>query len=108
MKATTWGGEGKDDTCHHGLYVQKLESRSVPKKKKITSRDYQTAVSDKENVKKVQSNTNLFVSYVPTRPLALDRRTTTATESRTTATTKHTAYISPKSLLGGKKQPQTM
>ena len=28
------GGEGKDDTCDHGLYVQKLESRSVPKKKK--------------------------------------------------------------------------
>ena len=25
---------GKDDTCGHGLYVQKLESRSAPKKKK--------------------------------------------------------------------------
>ena len=33
MKAITGGG-GKDDTCDHGLYVQKLESRSVPKKKK--------------------------------------------------------------------------
>ena len=25
------GGEGKDDTCDHGLHVQKLGSRSVPK-----------------------------------------------------------------------------
>ena len=31
-KAITEGGGGKDDT-YHGLYVQKLESRSVPKKK---------------------------------------------------------------------------
>ena len=28
-------GGGKDDTCDHGLYVQKLESRSVPKKKSL-------------------------------------------------------------------------
>ena len=34
MKAITGRG-GKDDTCDHGLYVQKLESRSVPKKKKL-------------------------------------------------------------------------
>ena len=31
MKAITGAGE-KDDTCDHGLYVQKLKSRSVPKK----------------------------------------------------------------------------
>ena len=52
-----------------------------------------------------------FVSYVPTRPLALDRHTTTATETGTTATTTmhtlHSAYTSPKSLLG-KKNHQTM
>ena len=41
-----------------------------------------------------------------TRPLALDWQTTTATESGTTATTNHTAYISPKSLLGGKNTKQ--
>ena len=29
MKAIIGRG-GKDDTCDHGLYVQKLESRSVP------------------------------------------------------------------------------
>ena len=50
---------------------------------------------------------NSFVSYVPTRPLTLDRQTTTAMESGTTATTKHTAYVSPKSLLLGNKY-QTM
>ena len=28
------GGAKRDDTCDHGLYVQKLESRSAPEKKK--------------------------------------------------------------------------
>ena len=32
-EGSKWGG-GQDDTCDHGLYVQKLESRSVPKEKK--------------------------------------------------------------------------
>ena len=35
------------------------------------------------------SNTIFFVSYVPTRPLALDRQTTTASEAGTTATNEH-------------------
>ena len=34
----------------------------------------------------------MFVSYVPTRLLALDRQTTTTTESGTTATTKHAIH----------------
>ena len=99
------GGGGGDDTCDHGLYVQKLESRNVPKKdKKLTTciEYYQSAISSQEHVKHETMQT-YFVSFVPTRPLALDRQTTTATESGTTATTKHTAYISPKSLLGEKK-----
>ena len=63
--------EGKDDTCDRGLYdVQKLESRSVPKKNSL------------EDKLICQLRTN-------TRPLARDRQTTTATESGTTATTKH-------------------
>ena len=48
------------------------------------------------------SNTRLFVSYVATRPLPVDRQTTTETEAGATATTKHafhTTYTSPKSLL---------
>ena len=60
------------------------------------------------STRQVRSNTNLFVSYVPTRPLALDRQTTTTTESGTTSTTKlaiHTAYIPSESLLGAKKIP---
>ena len=62
------------------------------------------------STRRVRSNKNLFVSFVPTRPLALDRQTTTATESGSTSTTKlpiHTAYAAPKSLLGEKKH-QTM
>ena len=51
MKAITGGG-GKDDTCDDGLHVQKLESRSVPEKKKITRRDDQSAISsNREHVK---------------------------------------------------------
>ena len=34
VKSITGGGGGKDDTCDHGLYAQKLESRSVPKEMK--------------------------------------------------------------------------
>ena len=64
-------------------------------------------ITQQSAARSTSSNTNLFVRYVPTRPLALDRQTTTATESGTTATTKHTAYISPKSLLG-EKTHQTM
>ena len=45
-------GGGRDDTCDHGLYVQKLESRSVPKRKeKNTRRDDQSAISRTEHVK---------------------------------------------------------
>ena len=56
-----------------------------------------------------EATQTIFVSYVPTRPLALDRQMTTATESGTTATTKHTDCISAKSLLGEKKhQTRTM
>ena len=100
-------GEERDDTCDHGLYVQKLESKSV-RKKKITRRDDQSAISSKEHVKQVlvRSNTNLFFSYVPTRSLALDRQMTTATESGTTATIKHTAYILfLQKVFSGKKTP---
>ena len=42
-----------------------------------------------QGARQVRRNTNIFVSYVPTRPLALGRQTITATESGTTATTKH-------------------
>ena len=57
-------GKGKDDTCDHGLYVQKLESRSVPEKKEITRRDDQSAVSsNKEHVKYEATQTCLSVTY---------------------------------------------
>ena len=46
----------------------------------------------RKGARQVRSNTNLFVRYAPTRPLALDRQTTTATESGTTATTKHAIH----------------
>ena len=59
-----------------------------------------------QGARRVRSYTNLFFSYVPSRPLALDRQTTTATESGTTETTKNTAYIYPQNLLGGKKHKQ--
>ena len=58
------GGEGKDDTCDHGLYVQNLESRSVPKKKNATRRDDQSAISsNKEHVKYEATQTYLSVTY---------------------------------------------
>ena len=59
-------GGGKDDTCDHGLYVQKMESRSVPKKKeKITAgiRDYQSAIISKEHVKYEAKQTHFSVTY---------------------------------------------
>ena len=52
------------------------------KKKKLTGRDDQSAISSKEHVKYEATQTHLFVSYVSTRPLALDRQTITATGSQ--------------------------
>ena len=84
------GGEGKDDTCDHGLYVQKLESISVQEKKKKKlieeminpqSAAIRSTSSTKQHKFICQLRTN-------TRPLALDRQTTTATDSKTTARTK--------------------
>ena len=93
MKAITGGGGGKDCTYDHGLYVQKVESRSVPKRK--NSLEEMINQQSAARARQLRSNTNLFVSYVPTRPLALDRQTTTATESGTTATTKHAIHTQP-------------
>ena len=57
-------GDGKDDTCDHGLYVQTLESRSVQKKKKLTRRDDQSAIiSSKQRVKYEATQTYLSVTY---------------------------------------------
>ena len=95
MKVTTGAGEGKDDTCDHGLYGQKLESRSVCQKRKVTreemSNQQSAAIRSTSSTKQ-----HKLVCQLPTntRPLALDRRTTTATESGTTATTKHTILLS--------------
>ena len=73
----------------------------MPKKK--NSLEEISVRNQQQGARQVRSSTNSFVSYVRKRPLALDRKTTIATESGTTATTKHTAYISPKSRLGEKK-----
>ena len=56
----------------------------MPKKKKHYVEEISIS-NQQQGARQVRSNTNLFVSYVPTRPLALDRQTTTATESGTTA-----------------------
>ena len=61
--AITGGGEGKDDTCDHGLYIQKLESRSVQKKITTDRRDDQSAISSKEHVKYEATQTFLSVTY---------------------------------------------
>ena len=55
-------GGGRDGTCNHGLYVQKLESRSVPQKKN-NKRDDQSAISSKEHVKYEATQTYLPVTY---------------------------------------------
>ena len=51
MKAITGGGGGKDDTCDHGLYVQKLEIRNVQKKKNARLDDQSAISSNKKHVK---------------------------------------------------------
>ena len=96
-------GGGRDDNCDHGLYVQKLEGESVPKEKKNSLEEIVNQQSAARSTSSTKQHKLIAVSYVPTQPLALDGQTTTATESGTTTTTKHTAYISPKSLLGQKK-----
>ena len=59
------GGEGKDDICDRGLYVQKLESRSVQKQNEtITRKDHQSLISSNmEHVKHEETQIYLSVSY---------------------------------------------
>ena len=60
---------------------------------KITRRDDQSAISsNKEHVKYEATQTYWSVTH-NTRPLALDRQKITATESGTTATTKHAILL---------------
>ena len=62
MKAITGGG--RDGTCDHGLYVQKLESsKCAPPKKKLTRRNDQSAISSKEHVKYEATQTYWTVTY---------------------------------------------
>ena len=63
LKAITGGREGKDDTCDHGLYAQKLWKLKVCQKKKLTRRDDQSAISSKEHVKYEATQTYLSVTY---------------------------------------------
>ena len=122
MRAITGRGE-RDDTCDHGLYVQKLESTSVQKTKNTLKEMINQQSAARRTSSKYKATQTFIVSHVPTRPVALDRQMATATESATTATIKHTAYIlivsrefdefrvniSPTSLVGGKKhQTRTM
>ena len=91
------GGKGKDDTCDHGLYFQNLESRSVPK---IIIKSLEEEMINQQSAARSTSSTKQHKTYLSvtyqhtTRPLALDRQTTTATESGTTAITKHAIPLS--------------
>ena len=60
------GGEGKDDTCDHGLHVQKLESRSVPKKIYVSLEEIINQQSAAIRSTSSTKQHELFVSYVPT------------------------------------------
>ena len=90
------GGEGKDDTCDHGLYVQKLESRSVPQKK--IEKSLEEMINQQSAAIRSTSSTKqhklICQLRTDTRSLALDRQAITATESGTTATTKHAVLLS--------------
>ena len=62
--------------------------------------------NQQKGTRQIRSNTNVFVSYVPTRPPALNWQTTIATESGTTATTKHAIHTDfSKASSRGKKKP---
>ena len=80
-------GGGKDDTCDHGLYVQKLESRSVPKKKSLPVEEMinqQSAARSTSSTKQHKLNCQLRTNTTA----CTWRQTIAATESGTTATTK--------------------
>ena len=104
VKAITGGGEGKDDT-YHGLYFQNLESRSEPKNKTLEEEmiNQQSAARSTSSTEQHKLICQLRNN---TRPLALDRQTTTATEAGTTATTKHGIHTHfSKESSRGKKTP---
>ena len=89
MKARTGGWERKTP----GPVITACMSRSWKVKVCRKNNHYwwkRLSISNQQQgARQVRSNTNLFASYLPTRPLVLDRQTITATESEIIATTKH-------------------
>ena len=94
IKAITRGGKGRT-TPVTPVCMSRSWKGEVCKKKQITRRDDQSAISsNKEHVKYEATQTYICQLRTKTRPLALDRQTTTPTESGTTATTKHAVLLS--------------
>ena len=92
MKAITEGGGGGRTTLVITACLSRswILSRSVPKtKKSLLVEEMINQQSAARNTSSTKQHKDIFVSCVPTRPLSRGRQTITATESGTTATTKH-------------------
>ena len=90
MRAITGGGRGEGMTP----VIMACMSRSwkvevCEKKTPLIEEMINQQISSKKHVKSTKQHTLIFVSCEPTRRLALGRQSITATESGTTATTKH-------------------
>ena len=104
MKAITGGG-GKDDTCDHAACMSRSWKVEVCQKKKtLLVEEMINQQIAARSTPSTKQNKPVFVSSVPTRPLALGRQTITATESETTATAKHAIL---QRVFSGKKKRQT-
>ena len=93
MKAKTRGGEGTTPvTTARMSRSWKVE---VYKKNTHTRKDDQSTISsEKRGTSSTKQRKNVCQLRINKRPLALDRQTTTATESGTTATTRHAILLS--------------
>ena len=99
------GGGGEDDTCDHGLHVQKLESRTVSKKEKRSIEEMinqQLAATSTSSAKQhklfCQLRTNTTACTWPANDYSYGERDHS----------NNKACHPPKSLLGEKKlQPRT-
>ena len=103
MKAITGGGKGRTIPVTTACMSRSWKVE-VCRKKKVTRRDDQSAISSKEHVKHEATKTYLSVTYQH------DRQTTTAMESGTTATRKHAihTHLFIQRVFSGKKKQQTM
>ena len=104
-------GEGKDDTCDHGLCMSRSWKVELCQRKKNTRRDDQSAIISKEHVKYEATQTYLSVTYQHDRLHLTGKRPQQRSQGpqqhKSTPSTHRLNFSKPR-VSSGEKNKQTM